>query len=99
MTKNSLFRTEPPWNLEDGAAIPEGHTILAEFPAVNWGWECDMYFWILRDPTGRIYLWASSHVMFYEAEIQELEEQISELQSYIDATQQALKMLTIPPLP
>ncbi len=94
MADDLLFRTEPPWNQEDGADIPEGHAILAELPAVQWGWEGDMYFWILRDLTGRIYLGTSCHGKFYEAKTQVLEEQIRELQSYIDATQQALKMLT-----
>lgn len=91
MTTELVFRTSPPW--EQAPTLPEGHKILAEFPAVCWGWECDMYYWIIRDTSGRVYVGATSHGRFYEAKLSELTHQIDELNSYIEATQKALSML------
>ena len=85
-----LLRTSPPW--KEAPTLPKGHEILAEFPAVLWGWECDMYYWIIRDPSSRVYVGATSHGMFYEAKPDRLAHQINELNSYIEATQQALSM-------
>lgn len=85
-----LFRTSPPW--EEAPTLPKGHEILAEFPAVLWGWECDMYYWIIRDPSSRVYVGATNHGKFYAAKPDKLERQINELNSYIEVTQQALSM-------
>jgi hypothetical protein len=52
-----------------------------------------MYYWIIRDPSGRVYVGATSHGRFYEAKSSELTSQIDRLNLYIDATQQALSML------
>lgn len=93
MTAESVFRTSPPW--EQVPTLPEGHEILAEFPTVVWGWECDMYYWIICDPSNRVYIGATNHGSFYEAKPDELTYQISKLNSYIEATQQALSMLGI----
>ena len=52
-----------------------------------------MYYWIVRDLSGRVYVGATSHGRFYEAKSSELTYQIDKLNSYIEATQKALSML------
>ncbi len=54
-----------------------------------------MYYWIIRDPSNRVYTGATSHGRFYEAKPDELTYQISKLNSYIEATQQALSMFKV----
>ena len=93
MTTESVFRTSPPW--EQAPTLPEGHEIVAEFPAVCWGWECDMYYWIIRDSFNRVYVGTTSHGSFYKAEPAELTDKINTLNSYIQAMQQALSLLDI----
>lgn len=51
-----------------------------------------MYYWIIRDPSNRVYIGATGHGRFYEAKPDELMRQINQLNSYIEATQQALSM-------
>lgn len=91
---NPLFNTNPPFNLENGAEIPDGHVILAEFPNVQWGWEGDMYFWIVRHPSGQVYLGESCHGRLHESNTDALQIQIAELEKYIAATRQGLEMLS-----
>jgi hypothetical protein len=68
------LRWQGPWESEDLDQIPEGHKILAEFPSVVWGWECDLYQWILRDPNGRRYIGGTSHGSFYEVNLANISE-------------------------
>lgn len=70
------LRLQGPWKSEDLDVIPEGHTIVAEFPSVVWGWECDLYRWILRAPDGRRYIGGISHGNFYEVSPASLYEDI-----------------------
>ena len=93
---SSSLCTEPPWSGEDQDRIPPEYTIVAEFPSVTWGWECDMYYWILRDPEGRFVIGATSHGRFYIGELSQLEDQINNLTDYIGATRKAIEMLTSP---
>ena len=72
------LRWQGPWESEDLDQIPEGHKILAEFPAVVWGWECDLYQWILRDPDGRRYIGGTSHGSFYEVKLTDISQSIFE---------------------
>lgn len=72
------LRWQGPWRSEDLSQIPEGHEILAEFPAVIWGWECDLYQWILRAPDGRRYVGGTNHGRFYEVKLAAISEFIQE---------------------
>jgi hypothetical protein len=72
------LRWQGPWESEDLNQIPKGHEILAEFPSVVWGWECDLYQWILRDPDGRRYIGGTSHGRFYEVKLADISEAIQE---------------------
>ena len=72
------LRWRGPWESEDLNQIPEGHEILAEFPAVVWGWEYDLYQWILRDPNGRRYIGGTSHGRFYEVKLADISQSIFE---------------------
>jgi hypothetical protein len=90
------FRTEPPWEASKG--VPPEYEILAEFPFVVWGWECDRHQWILRAPDGEIVLGRTSHTGFHEAgsgidAIRELNDDINTLSGFIQDTQRALEML------
>lgn len=92
----SNFRTEPPW--KGGKYVPAEYEILAEFPCVCWGWECDLYYWILRDPTdGEVFLGSTNHGRFFwrrkQDAIDTLGEDIETLNEYIQDTQRALEML------
>ena len=87
------FRTEPPWQNE-GVVIPPEYTIVAELPCVTWGWELDLYYWILKDQDGTLVLGASSHGRFYLADADSLKEQISTLSGYLEATKSALQLIT-----
>jgi hypothetical protein len=68
------LRWQGPWESEDLDQIPEGHEILAEFPSVVWGWECDLYQWILRAPDGRRYIGGTSHGRFHEVKLADISE-------------------------
>ena len=70
------LRLKEPWQGGVGA-IPDGHTILAEFPSILWGWEGDMYAWILRDPSGRKYIGTTSHGRFCEQSLADIAEDIA----------------------
>ena len=89
------FRTEPPWERAD--RVPIGYEILAEFPNVSWGWECDLYYWILRDTDGEIFLGSTDHGGFRwhrkQDAIDTLKEDIETLSKFIQDTQRALEML------
>ena len=92
----SNFRTEPPW--EGGKYVPAEYEILAEFPNVSWGWEVDLYYWILRDPTdGEVFLGSTDHTGFRwhrkQDAIDMLKEDIETLNGFIQDTQRALEML------
>jgi hypothetical protein len=92
----SNFRTEPP--REGGKYVPAEYEILAEFPCVCWGWECDLYYWILRDPTdGEVFLGSTNHGGFFwerkQDAIDTLEEDIKTLNEFIQDTKRALEML------
>jgi hypothetical protein len=53
------FRTAPPW--KGAKYVPAQYEILAEFPYVQWEWECDGYQWILRDRlSGEVFLGGTS---------------------------------------
>ena len=86
------FRTEPPWQKE-GIDIPPEYTIVAELPRVVWGWELDLYYWILKDQDGTLVLGASSHGCFYLDNADSLKEQISTLSGYLEATKSALQLI------
>jgi len=68
------LRWQGPWESEELSQIPEGHEILAEFPSVIWGRECDLYQWILRAPDGRQYIGGTSHGRFYEVKLADISE-------------------------
>ena len=85
------FRTEPPW--QEGDSIPPEYTIVAELPCVIWGWEIDLYYWILKDQDGALVLGASSHGRFYLANADSLKEKISTLSGYLEATKSALHLI------
>lgn len=91
----SNFRTEPPWGSAD--MVPAEYEILAEFPNVCWGWECDRYYWILRDADGEIFLGSTSHGRFFSRRKQDtidmLKEDIETLSEFIQDTKRALEML------
>lgn len=72
------LRWQGPWESKNIDQIPKGHEILAEFPNVAWGWECDLYSWVLRDPNGRRYLASTSHGHFHEVELASIAECIQE---------------------
>jgi hypothetical protein len=89
------FRTEPPWERAD--RVPTEYEILAEFPNVSWGWECDLCYWILRDTDGEVFLGSTSHGRFFSKREQDaidtLKEDIEALSEFIQDTQRALEML------
>lgn len=91
----SNFRTEPPW--EEGHLVPAEYEILAEFPCVCWGWEMDLYYWILRDVDGEVFLGSASHGSFFsrrkERAINMLKVDIETLNEFIQHMQRALEML------
>ena len=91
----SNFRTEPPWERAD--RVPAEYEILAEFPNVSWGWECDLYYWILRDTDGEIFLGSTNHTRFCwhrkQDAIDTLKEAIETLNEFIQDTKRALEML------
>lgn len=87
------FRTEPPWQKGGGVSIPPEYTIVAELPCVIWGWEHDLYYWILKDQDGALVLGASNHGSFYLADADSLKEQISTLSGYLEATKSALQLI------
>jgi len=72
------LRLQGPWESESIDVIPEGHTIEAEFPSVVWGWEGDLYRWILRAPDGRRYIGGTNHGKFYEVKLADISETIQE---------------------
>ena len=86
------FRTEPPWQ-KKGIDIPPEYTIVAELPHVEWGWELDLYYWILKDQDGTLVIGASNHGRFYLANADSLKEQISTLSGYLEATKSALQLI------
>jgi hypothetical protein len=69
------LRWQGPW-LGDIKQVPGGHVVLAEFPNVEWAWDGDEYKWIIRDPSGRRYIGATSHGAFYEAKLSEITDAI-----------------------
>jgi hypothetical protein len=89
------FQTEPPWESAD--RVPAEYEILAEFPNVSWGWECDLYYWILRDTDGEIFLGSTNHTRFCwhrkQDAIDMLKEDIETLNEFIQDTKRALEML------
>ena len=85
------FRTEPPW--ETKAYIPPEYTIVAELPCVTWGWELDLYYWILKDQDGTLVIGRSNHGGFCLANTYSLKEQISTLSGYIEDTKSALQLI------
>ena len=87
------FRTEPPWQEKEEISIPPEYTIVAELPCVTWGWELDLYYWILKDQDGALVIGASSHGRFYLADADSLKEQISALSGYLEATKSALQLI------
>ena len=87
------FRTEPPWQKE-GIDIPPEYTIVAELPRVTWGWELDLYYWILKDQDGTLVLGGSNHGGFRLVNADSLKEQISALSGYLEATKSALQLIT-----
>ena len=86
------FRTEPPWQ-KKGIDIPPEYTIVAELPCVTWGWELDLYYWILKDQDGTLVLGGSNHGGFCLANADSLKEQISTLSGYIEDTKSALQLI------
>ena len=72
------LRWQCPWESEDLSQIPKGHEILAEFPSVVWGWEGDLYQWILRAPDGRRYIGGTSYGRFYKVKLADISEAIQE---------------------
>ena len=93
---SSNFRTEPPWSTEELDRIPPGYTIIAELPSVTWGWDCDLYYWILRNPEGQLVIASTNHGSFYIGKASDLHYQINELADYIKATSEAIAMLASP---
>ena len=85
------FRTEPPWRA--AVDIPPEYTIVAELPCVIWGWELDLYYWILKDQNGTLVVGGSSHGRFYLDDADSLKEQISTLSGYLEATKSALQLI------
>jgi hypothetical protein len=92
----SNFRTEPPWE-EGHRLVPAKYEILAEFPCVCWGWEMDIYYWILRDVDGEVFLGSSSHDAFFsrrkQLAVDMLKQDIKMLNEFIQHMQRALEML------
>ena len=82
-----LLRWEGPWYGEV-QKVPEGHEVLAEFPSMLWGWEGDLYAWILRDPSGRKYIGTTSHGRFYEQRLANIAEEIAMHEAMADTLQQ-----------
>lgn len=89
------FRTQPPWAGSPEAIVPPGFEVVAEFPNVQWGWEMDSYYWILRNPDGALVLGTTAHGEFRFVEGSELLERIDELTDFIRATRRAYDMLSI----
>jgi hypothetical protein len=93
----SEFRTEPPWG-DYAHLVPTEYEIVAEFPSVVWGWECDLYQWILRAPDGELVVGGTSHGSFYVRRgvdaIRTLNNDIEILNSFIEDTQRALRFLS-----
>lgn len=87
------FRTSPPW--EHGNIVPSEYTVVAEFPCVTWGWECDMYYWILRDSDGNRVLATTNHGSFLVCKEgpEWLKSQVKELSEFIECTKRALEQL------
>jgi hypothetical protein len=88
------FRTKPPW--QSGESVPSEYSIVAEFPHVSWGWDCDAHYWILLDKDGNRVLGTTSHGSFFICkDAQEwLNGQIEDLKEYIADTRKALRQLT-----
>lgn len=70
------LRWKGPWESTDIDQVPEGHKIVAEFPNVVWGWEGDLYCWIIEDPSGRQYIGGTSHGGFCEVKLSNIQEDI-----------------------
>ena len=91
------FRTAPPLKVWEYAVdVPAQYEILAEFPCVTWGWESDLYQWILRDPlSGEVFLGGTAYGRFFKSSnsIDSLKEDINRLTEYVGCAQLALKML------
>ena len=91
----SDFRTEPPWESAD--TVPTEYEILAEFSNVCLGWECDLYYWILRDTDGKVFLGSTTHGRFLQHRKQDaidtLKKDIEYLNQFVQDTQRALEML------
>lgn len=81
------LRWEDPWQGEV-QQVPEGHEVLAEFPSMLWGWEGDLYAWILRDPSGRKYIGTTSHGKFCEQPLANIAEEIAMHEAMADTLQQ-----------
>jgi hypothetical protein len=87
------LRRKGPWHgtIEK---VPEGHEVLAEFPSVVWGWEADLYAWILRDPSGRKYIGTTSHGGFCEQPLANIAEEIAVHEAMVDTLQQVFTSIT-----
>jgi hypothetical protein len=73
---STTLRWKGPWESKSVDQVPEGHKIVAEFPNVVWGWECDLYRWIIEDPSGRRYIGGTSHGRFHEVKLPSVQEGI-----------------------
>jgi hypothetical protein len=73
---STTLRWKGPWESESVDQVPEGHKIVAEFPNVVWGWEGDLYCWIIEDPSGRQYIGGTSHGGFCEVKLSNIQEDI-----------------------